>query len=316
MSSPAALAALPPQITHARVLWAALRFAWWWSLLDLSRRLRFESRALYGHFYDGVTSLLGETGACGPFLNYGYARLDGLDAPPRGDGLDAVSRAALDLYRRTATDGGTLGLGGLDVLEVGAGLGGGAAWLAQQLRPRRFVAVDLSDAAVRASRARHAAVPGLRFEQGDAERLAFADREFDVVLSVESSHTYPNFGAFLGEAVRVLKPGGHLLLSDFRPAGRASAFRRAIEGCGVLDDVVVEDVTANVVEALRLTSDAKESRIQRLGLPRFVADQLGYFAAVAHSEKYERFRRGDDVYLRVRARKTSGTHDGERRAIG
>ncbi len=305
MIEPHLVATLSHPIAPTRVWWAALRFGWWWSLLDLSRRLHYESRALYGRFYDGVTALVGATGVCGPFLNYGYARLDGGDAPARGQALDLVSQVALELYQRTATDAGALAITGLDVLEVGAGLGGGAAWLARNLEPRRYVAVDLSGAAVRASHAHHPPIPGLRFERCDAEHLPFADRAFDVVLSVESSHTYPDFGAFLGEAARVLKPGGHLLIADFRATGRVAAFRGSIERSGAFDDVAVEDMTANVIEALRLTSSAKASRIERLRLPRFVASQVRYFAAVAESEKFERFRRGDDVYLRIRARRAS-----------
>ena len=49
---------------------------------------------------------------------------------------------------------------------------------------------------------------------GDAEHLPFDDESFDVVTNLESSHTYPDLRAFLGEVRRVLRPGGWFLHTD------------------------------------------------------------------------------------------------------
>jgi len=56
--------------------------------------------------------------------------------------------------------------------------------------------------------------------QGDAERLPFADGDFDVVLCCDSFHHYPNPRAVLAQFARVLQPGGILLLGECTaPAG-------------------------------------------------------------------------------------------------
>ena len=290
------------RLANARVMWAATRFAWWWSIVDLLRRGGIESRHFYGRFYDGVTGLVTTAGSGGSFLNYGYASAGAMEPWDGDDALDPTSRASLALYRRTATDAGTFSCAGLDVLEAGAGLGGGAAWLARHERPRRMVALDVSAAAVRACRERHLPRTGLSFEHGDAQALPFVDDSFDVVLSVESSHTYPRFDDFVREARRVLRDGGLLLLADFRAAGRIERLREEIAREG-FEIEVCEDVTDNVVAALRQTSAAKERRIASLALPRFVARQVAYFAGATSSEKFARFARRDDVYLRLRARK-------------
>ena len=103
------------------------------------------------------------------------------------------------------------------VLEVGCGRGGGAAFLTALHTPARYTAVDFSPAAVAlAARLHAAAAPRLSFAVGDAERLAFGDASFDVVVNVESSHCYGDVPAFLREMARVLAPGGRFAFADFR----------------------------------------------------------------------------------------------------
>jgi ubiquinone/menaquinone biosynthesis C-methylase UbiE len=57
------------------------------------------------------------------------------------------------------------------------------------------------------------------FELGLIEELAFPDATFDVVISRLAIHHLPDElkQKGLGEILRVLKPGGHLLIADFRP---------------------------------------------------------------------------------------------------
>ena len=48
--------------------------------------------------------------------------------------------------------------------------------------------------------------------EGSVSRLPFADAMFDLVTAVETHFWWPDLPADLREVVRVLKPGGHLLL--------------------------------------------------------------------------------------------------------
>jgi len=47
----------------------------------------------------------------------------------------------------------------------------------------------------------------------DAERLPFADQQFDLVLGHAVLHHIPNLGAAFGEFLRVLRPGGTILFA-------------------------------------------------------------------------------------------------------
>jgi SAM-dependent methyltransferase len=89
-------------------------------------------------------------------------------------------------------------------LDVGCGTGALASALATLVGPERVAAVDLSQAAVEACAD---AVPGASVRPGSAERLPFADEEFDAVLAqlVIDKVDGP---AALREMRRVARPGG------------------------------------------------------------------------------------------------------------
>src|SRR5260370_28922055 len=105
--------------------------------------------------------------------------------------------------------------GGLDVLEIGSGRGGGAAYLARRLAPRQLVGLDISAAATALARRRHGSAPPLEYRQGDAEALPFGVETFDLVLNVESAHCYASIPPFLAQVQRLLRPGVALLLPRF-----------------------------------------------------------------------------------------------------
>jgi SAM-dependent methyltransferase len=95
----------------------------------------------------------------------------------------------------------------------------------------------------------------LKFVQGDAQALPFRDGSADCVLSIQSAHCYPDFGRFLAEAYRVLKPGGTLAISDIWDLELFPWDWRVRESqlvnCG-LTVTTQGDITAEVCEALTL----------------------------------------------------------------
>ncbi|MGO4730132.1 class I SAM-dependent methyltransferase [Paenibacillus sp. 2KB_22] len=52
------------------------------------------------------------------------------------------------------------------------------------------------------------------FVAGDAEKLPFDDDVFDLVTCRIAAHHFPDVSSFVHEALRVMKPGGRLLLID------------------------------------------------------------------------------------------------------
>ena len=218
------------------------------------------------------------------FLNYAYA-----EDPPAGlrlDPSDEPNRACIQLYHHVATQ---VEMRGKKVLEVSCGHGGGASWIMRTLGPQSYTGLDLNPAGIRFCRQRHH-VAGLDFVTGDAQRLPFADASFDVILNVEASHCYPDFPRFLAEAARVLRPGGHLLYTDFRFTERVAAWEQAI-AVAPLAVVRTRVINPEILRGLERNS-ARSMELVRTRLPRFLHGLGHDFAGVAGSRIHTAVRTG------------------------
>ncbi len=102
-----------------------------------------------------------------------------------------------------------------EVLEIGAGSGAMASQLLSVHHHLRLVATDYDDDMVGVARAALAPF-GERasVQQADAAALPFADGRFDMVLSFAMLHHVVQWEKALGEALRVLRPGGRLVGYD------------------------------------------------------------------------------------------------------
>jgi SAM-dependent methyltransferase len=102
-----------------------------------------------------------------------------------------------------------------DALEIGSGSGAMAAQLLRRF-PNLRVAVTDFDAEMVATARRRLAPFGARatVQQVDATALPFSDGRFDVVLSFAMLHHAVDWERAVAEAVRVLRPGGHLVGYD------------------------------------------------------------------------------------------------------
>jgi len=102
------------------------------------------------------------------------------------------------------------------VLDVASGAGASAFFLAERFGCQ-VVGIDYgSQSVAQANKLAAAKGPAsrVRFEHGDAERLRFPDRSFDAVLCECAFCTFPDKSAAAREFARVLRPGGHVGLSD------------------------------------------------------------------------------------------------------
>lgn len=234
------------------------------------------------------------------FMNFGFADTEAVEEATDSRADDSVEdpdarRKAL--YLKVA---GGIGETGWDwgqkaVLEVGSGRGGGADYLAARLEPQSYHGIDLSDRAVRFSQEQHSR-PGLKFSQGNAEALDFPDQSFDAVINLESSHCYPRMSKFLEEVNRVLRPQGYLLLADFRRRNDVAAFQEGLRASGLVE-ISQEDITPNVLAALRRDSSANLALIERY-VPWWLRWAFRPFAGVENSGMPESFASGERVYMR------------------
>ncbi|WP_158888004.1 class I SAM-dependent methyltransferase [Amycolatopsis anabasis] len=140
---------------------------------------------------------------------------------------------------------------GKRVLEVGSGIGAGLNFLSRVAGGAEMSGVDISKTAVERANARYSRGEALSYTVGDAESLPFDDGVFDVVINVESSHSYPSLGNFFGEVARVLKPGGYLSLVDAFTEHRANTFNKTMPECARLEWLADNDISPQVSAAVR-----------------------------------------------------------------
>jgi SAM-dependent methyltransferase len=233
------------------------------------------------------------------FMNYGYV-------PQPSEETLAVDEAvvkqkySLQMYHYLALKSP---LKGKHVLEVGSGRGGGAKYLSGFSSPASYTGMDLAKSAVKLANKIHQA-PNLNFIQGSAESIPMEDNSIDVVINVESCHAYGCVKTFLSEVKRVLRPGGHLLLVDFRNTQENMViFKQQLSMAG-LELVKEEDITSNVIEAIEAEDEKKVARIKSLIAPRY-QKLFCEFAGVVGSPFHLTLKNGTRHYGRFVLRKAA-----------
>lgn len=117
-------------------------------------------------------------------------------------------------------------LGG-EVLEIGSGSGSDAAELVRRLPSVRVTATDADPAMLAAAQRRLGRIRSrASIVNGDATRLPFGDGRFDFVVSFLMLHHVITWEDALGEAVRVLRPGGVLVGYDLMRSAPAELLHR------------------------------------------------------------------------------------------
>ena len=101
------------------------------------------------------------------------------------------------------------------ILDVGCGGGRTIAKLAARAPEGRVEGVDYADGSVAASRAHNAEL--IRAERVDVRhasvsKLPFPDGTFDLVTAIETQYYWPDLPNDMREILRVLKPGGELVV--------------------------------------------------------------------------------------------------------
>ena len=153
----------------------------------------------------------------------------------------AVHAAGQDLERLTRLAAGSRAT---RVLDLGCGAGHASFALAKG-GAGRVIAYDLSPEMLEVvtAEAKAREHPQIETHEGPAERLAFGDASFDMVVTRYSAHHWFNVSDALREAARVLKSGGTLVVIDV-----------------IAPEIALMDTVLQTVELLRDTSHVRDYR--------------------------------------------------------
>jgi ubiquinone/menaquinone biosynthesis C-methylase UbiE len=230
------------------------------------------------------------------FMNYGY--MPGADEPAVNIPDDPkIQKYPMQMYHYLAAK---TEIRGKHVLEVGSGRGGGARYVAGHFKPESYTGMDIAQSAVDLANKIHP-LPNLKFIQGSAENIPLPDNSIDVVLNVESCHAYGSVEKFLSEVKRVLRPGGYLLLVDFRDVKNMDLLRGQLQGTR-MEWIEEKDIAPNVVRAMEAEDDVKKERIRTL-FPAKWQNLFGEFAGVVGSRIHVNLKNGARLYHRFVLRK-------------
>ncbi|MCD4834324.1 MAG: class I SAM-dependent methyltransferase [Bacteroidales bacterium] len=222
------------------------------------------------------------------FMNYGYSKDN---HKIKLDENDEKNRYSAQLYNLVATGAD---IKGKDILEVGCGRGGGLSYINRYLSPNSVTGVDLNKKAIEFCK-KHYSNERIKFLQANAQSLNFQDNAFDVVINVESSHRYSQMDKFLDEVYRVLKPGGVFLFADFRHEIELEGLNTQLKNSNFIF-FKDEKITANVLEALKLSTSERENLIHKI-VPKFLHGLGKKFAATEGTPTYNKFLTQEFEYL-------------------
>ena len=229
------------------------------------------------------------------YINYGYWDND-ID-----NGKDAGDRLMEKLLENIPNKYGR-------ILDVACGKGETSKYLSHHYEAANITGINISDKQLEICRSN---VPDATFLKMDAVSMDFADDSFDAVICVEAAFHFNTRKRFLGEAFRVLQPGGHIVLSDILRAQNVINYHQRTVPENHLDNAskyqeMLENVGFELVSIRDTTKQCWQSHFKeavRFGHERLLQNKISLEELKSRLEIYYQRLEYTNNYLLIAARK-------------
>jgi ubiquinone/menaquinone biosynthesis C-methylase UbiE len=195
-------------------------------------------------------------------LHRGYSSIeslfyDNMIAP----GTLAASLPILDQVSSGTRPGGS-------VLDVGCGGGQALVSLSHSRPDLQLVGVDPSSALIRRAASRVPAGRRIGLVEASALDLPFADNSFDAVVSLFAIKHWPDQHQGLAECVRVIRPGGRLIVTELDALADRARWRSLVDLtrlpaplCGAFAAAALGPIVRRLIQADAVRQQLEELRV-------------------------------------------------------
>jgi demethylmenaquinone methyltransferase/2-methoxy-6-polyprenyl-1,4-benzoquinol methylase len=136
----------------------------------------------------------------------------------RYDFLNRFLSGGIDLYWRRRAIRELSALRPRHILDVATGTGDMAIFMTRYLSPEKITGIDISTGMLEIGRqkiARHKLEGKILLQEGDSENIQAPDNTFDAITVAFGVRNFEDLEKGLKEMLRVLKPGGRLVILEF-----------------------------------------------------------------------------------------------------
>ena len=169
------------------------------------------------------------------------------------------------------------------ILDVGCGTGNALILMARMNEDARYFGIDLSGKMIEAAREKTKDNPAFEFRTADSANIPYGEENFDLVISSNSFHHYPDPLRVLSEIKRVLRQRGTFFLVDackdlFLPIRLQDIYRRKFE-TGHISYYTTEEIL-DMLKKSGLDQPRLVTTVRGIGIKKKFFTGIGMFSAI------------------------------------
>ncbi|MGM0365715.1 MAG: class I SAM-dependent methyltransferase [Actinomycetota bacterium] len=168
------------------------------------------------------------------------------------------------------------------ILDVGCGTGNALILMSRENEDAKYFGIDLSSRMIEIARQKTKNDSRFEFRAADSANIPYGRNSFDLVVSSNSFHHYPDPLRVLAEVERVLKDGGSFFLVDacrdvFFPIKLQNIYRKKLEKGHI--NYYTTDEILQMLDQAGFEEPALVTTVRGIGIKKKAFTGVGMFEA-------------------------------------